>query len=357
MYGALPSASYSGPAGASTRALGFLAVAIALATTACGGGGGDGTGARSTESGETEVAEDAVVQVEDRPERTTRFADVQEASIPIHVGPDWLASQGGFVWVKRDDGIVTRIDPATNRPNGEVRADTKSERLCQGIGAGGGAVWSCSGSDVVRIDPKRLKVTASIPVGKIFDSGRLVFAGGKIWALSGEGDRLVGIETTSASVGPTVELPLPCKELGPGADTVWALCPPGTVLAVDPTDASVEAQLELQEPSVAVATERDLWVGSAGSLVRVDLETLEPVARFANLDPGADGDLAVDGENVWVRMAAGVLYRIDAPSNTVAERIEPANALSVGALLAEAGSLWTTASEHDVLLRLRPGDR
>ena len=100
-----------------------------------------------------------------------------------------------------------------------------------------------------------------------------------------------------------------------------------------------------------------LWVGSAGSLVRVDLETLEPVARFANLDPGALGDITVDGDNVWVRTETGLLHRIHAPSNTVAERIEPANALSVGALLAEAGSLWTTASEDDVLLRLRPGDR
>jgi streptogramin lyase len=335
------------------RALGSLAVVVTLAAiAACGGGGGGGTAARATESGATE---DAVVQVGDRPDRTAPLADIQEASIPLPVGPDWMAGHGGFVWVKRDDGFVTRIDPATNRPRGEVRADTKSEQLCQGIGAGGGAVWSCSGSDVVRIDPKRLKVTASIPVAKIFDSGRLVFAGGKIWVLSGEGDRLVGIETTTASVGPTVELPVPCSELGSGADTIWALCPrAGTVLAVDPTSASVEARLELQEPSVAVATERDLWVGSAGTLVRVDLETLKPVARFANLDPGADGDLAVDGENVWVRTAAGLLHRIHAPTNSVTERIEPATALSSGALLAEAGSLWMTASEHDVLLRLRP---
>ncbi len=355
MYSALLSAFSSRSARASTRALGPLAIAVALVGIAACGGGDGGTAARATESGK---AEDTVVQVEGRPERTTPLADVQEASISLPVGPDWMASHGGFVWVKRDDGFVTRIDPATNRPKGEVRADTKSERLCQGIGSGGGAVWSCSGSDVVRIDPKRLKVTASVPVRKISDQGRLVFAGGKIWVLSGDGDRLVGIETRTASVGPTVELPVQCNELGSGADTVWALCPrAGTVLAVDPTSASVEAQLELQEPSVAVATERDLWVGSAGSLVRVDLETLEPVARFADLDPGAFGDITVDGDDVWVRAETGVLDRIHAPSNTVTERIEPTNALSVGALLAEADSLWMTASEDDVLVRLRPGGK
>jgi len=130
----------------------------------------------------------------------------------------------------------------------------------------------------------------------------------------------------------------------------------GRVLAVDPTRASVEAELELQEPSVAAGTDRDLWVGSAGSLVRVDFESLEPVARFADLDPGAFGDLTVDGDDVWIRAETGVLHRIDAPSDTVAERIEPANALSAGALLAAADSLWMTASE-DVLVRLRPGGK
>jgi hypothetical protein len=208
----------------------------------------------------------------------------------------------------------------------------------------------------VRIDPKRLEVTGSIPVGKVFDQGRLVFAGGHIWVLSGEGDRLVGIDAATARVGPSVELPVPCTELGPGADTVWAFCPRAdTVLAVDPAAVSVEAELELDDASFGVATERDLWVGSAGSLVRVDLETRAPVAQFANLDPAEGGDLALDGENVWVRTEAGFLHRITAGSNTVGEQIEPASRLSGGSLLLAAGSLWTTASDDNLLLRLRAG--
>ena len=333
--------------GRKTAALGVALVAM----VGCGGDDGAGTPAQSGSA----AATPDVVQVGDRPEETTPLADVQETSIRLAGGPDWLTSQGGFVWVKRDDGIVTRIDPATNRPTGEVRADTKSESHCQGIGSGGGAVWSCSGSDVVRIDPKRLKVTASIPVGKIFAQGRLLFAGGKIWVLTGEGDRLVGIDTATASVGPEVELPVPCAELAPGGDFVWALCPDaGTVVGVDPTSASVEARLELDNPSVGFATDRDLWLGSAGALVRVDLQTLEPVARFAGLDPGSEGTVIVDGNDVWVRTAPGFLHRIDASSNTVAERIEPAKALSGGDVLASSGSLWTTAFDDGLLLRLGP---
>lgn len=330
------------------KAFGSLALALALA--ACGGGGDGGSAAGETESG----AKSSITEVENSPELTTPLRDVQEASIQLPGGPDWLTFHGGFVWVKRDDGIVTRIDPETNRPTGEVQADTKSEQLCQGIGSGGGAVWSCSGSDVVRIDSERLKVTKSIPVGKVFAQGRLVFADGKIWVLAGEGDRLVGIDTSTASEGSSIDLSVPCAELGPGKDVVWVFCPDaGMVLAVDPAEASVEEQLELDQPSAGFGTERDLWVGSAGSLVRVDLETLEPVARFADLDPGSEGTILVDGEIVWVRTPAGFLHRIDAASNTVAEQIKPADALSGGDVLAAAGSLWTTAFDDALLLRLR----
>jgi hypothetical protein len=97
-------------------------------------------------------------------------------------------------------------------------------------------------------------------------------------------------------------------------------------------------------------------VGSAGDLVRVDLETLEPVARFLGLDPGLDGDVAVAGDDVWVRTPAGFLHRIDAASNTVAEQIEADEALSGGAVLPAQGSLWITAFNDSLLLRLRPDE-
>jgi streptogramin lyase len=338
------------------HALAALAVVFLLAAlVGCGGDGKESsTPTGETGSGDTNAGADAVLEVESGAAETIALADVQEASIQL-ASPDWLTFDGGYLWVKQDDGMVVRIDPRTARPSGKLRADTKSEHLCQGLGSGGGAVWSCSGSDIVRIDPKRLTVTDSIPVGKVFDQGKLVFVGGRIWVLTGEGDSLVGIDAASASPGSPIALPDACSELGAGPDTIWVLCPfAGKVLAVDPAGASVEAELEIDSPTFAVATESDLWVGSAGDLVRVDLETLEPVARYVGLDPGPDGDVAVDGEEVWVRTPAGFLHRIDAASNTVAEQIEPDEALSGGAVLFAEGSLWTTAFDDSLLLRLSP---
>jgi DNA-binding beta-propeller fold protein YncE len=326
-----------------------LAVFVLAAQTGCGGSG-DETAAPEVKT----ESRASLVEVARKPEVTTLLAEIQEASLELPGGPDWMTVHDGFVWVKRDDGVVTRIDPQTNKPSGEVRADTKSDRLCQGIGSGGGAVWSCSGSDIVRIDPKRLKVVASIPVSKTFDQGRLVYVGGMIWVISGEGDRLVGIDPSSDSVGPTIELPVPCRELGPGVDTVWVLCPTAdTVLAVDPVSASVQDQIPLATPSVAFGTESDLWVGYEEGLARIDVESLEQVARFADLDPGITGTVAVDGDDVWVRSVAGFLYRIDAKSNTVAEQIEPESPLGGGDVLIDAESVWVSAYDDNVVLRLR----
>jgi hypothetical protein len=333
--------------------VGLLALPLAAVSLAgCGGSDAmDGGGTRAGERGANDVA-----TVRDRPRRTTPLADVREASISLPGGPDWLTSHAGFIWVKRDDGIVTRVDPGGNKPSGEVRADTKSEQLCQGIGAGGGAVWSCSGSDVVRIDPKRMRVVASVRVGKVFDQGRLVFADGHIWVLTGEGDRLVGIDTATNSPGPEIELPVKCGELGPGPETVWAVCPlSNRVVAVDVAARSIKGELELESPSSAYGTETDVWVGYRDGFARVDAESLEQVAIFASLDPGAGGDVAVDAGSVWVRTEEGFLHRIDERSNTIAEQIAPEGRLSGGTLLAAEGSLWTTAYDDNILLRLRPG--
>jgi outer membrane protein assembly factor BamB len=314
-------------------------LAVALATlTACGGGG------------------TAVVEVSAPPQRATPLAQVQEAEIALTGGPDWTTSYDGFVWVKRDDGFVTRIDPATSEPTGEVRADTKSNQYCQGIGSGEGAVWSCSGSDVVRIDPETLEVVVSIPVGKVYTQGRLVVAKGHVWVLTGDGDRLTGIDTRTNRAGPEVELPFKCGELGPGtAETVWVICPTdGRVVAVDVANQEVEGVVEVDSPAAAFGTETDAWVLSQRALVRIDAESLDTVARFTQLvDPRGEGDVAVDGDDVWVRTEDGFLHRVDASSNVLAEQIQLEDGLSSGAVIVFEGSLWTTAFNDELVLRLR----
>jgi DNA-binding beta-propeller fold protein YncE len=280
----------------------------------------------------------------------------QEAALHLTGDPDWLTALDSFVFVKRDNGLVTKIDTATNKPVGEVLADTKSEpsQFCEGIGAGGGSVWSCSGSDVVRIDPETLQVKQSIPVGKIPNSGRLVFAAGQIWVLSGDGDELVGIDAATGKPGTALPLSAPCTELGAGVDRVWAICPNSSlVLGIDPEARTIEDEIELESPTVAFSTETDVWVGYADGLGRFDAESLDQAALFTGLNPTDEGAVMVSGDDVWVRQPVGFLYRIDAATNTVAEQVVPDEPLSGGDVLPSGGALWISSYNDNLVLRLR----
>ena len=291
-----------------------------------------------------------------RAQHTTPLGAVQQASIPVP-NLSWLTFYQGFVWVKRDDGFVTRIDPRTNKPSGQVGAYTDQQHYCQGIGAGGGAVWSCAGSNITRIDPGRMTIVATIAAGKAFDQGRLVFADGHLWVITGRtGDQLTGIDAATNRPGPVIKLPVGCSDLAQGTGAaVWVLCPAGNrVIKVDVAHRTVQGTLTLTAIN-GFATPTDLWTGSDRGLVRVDATTLQPVALFKGVNTGLDGDVAVDGDRVWVRAQDGFLYRIDARSDTVAEQITPEGEPGGGSLLIATGSIWTTADDVSNLLRL-PAD-
>ena len=309
------------------------AVAMVLAvflSAGCGGHGPASPGAASP--GVTRV----MTTVPGRPQHMTPLRAVRQASIPVP-NLSWLTFYQGFVWVKRDDGFITRIDPRTNKPAGQVGAYTDQQHYCQGIGAGGGAIWSCSGSSITRIDPGRMKIVATIAVGKAYDQGRLVFAGGHLWVITGTtGDQLTGIDAATNRPGPVITLPVGCTDLAnlaPGTSAVWVLCPsftPGAskVIKVDVAHHTIQGTLTLTALN-GFATPTDLWTGSDRGLIRVD------------------------GDRVWVRSQDGFLYRIDASTDTVTEQIKPDNAPGGGSLLLATGSIWTTADDISYLLRLR----
>ena len=128
------------------RRAGMAGPAVAAVLAVCLSAGCGGTAPASP--GVTHV----MTTVPGGAQQMTPLRAVQQASIPVP-NLSWLTFYQGFVWVKRDDGFVTRIDPRTDRPAGQVGGYTDQQHYCQGIGAGGGAVWSCSGHSITRIDP------------------------------------------------------------------------------------------------------------------------------------------------------------------------------------------------------------
>src|SRR5262249_5734981 len=159
------------------------------------------------------------------------------------------------------------------------------------IGAGGGAVWSCAGSSITRIDPGRMKIVATIAAGKIADQGRLVFADRHLWVITGRnGNQLTGIDAATNRTGPVIKLPLGCSDLAQGTGAVWVLCPLASrVIKIDVARRTIQGTLTLTAIN-GFSTPTDLWTGSDRGLVRVDAKTLQSVALFERVNTGLDGD-------------------------------------------------------------------
>jgi hypothetical protein len=333
------------------------AIAILAASVMTAPGCGGGATARQDARASTKTPH--AVTVANRAQRTVTLRGLLQAEIPTPFG-SWLTYYDGSIWVKRDDGHVNRVDPHANKRTGRVGSFTGQENYCQGIGAGGGAVWSCEQGAITRIDPRTLKIVARIHVAKAFDQGRYAFAGGRIWLITGtDGNQLTGIDPVTNKPGPPIRLPYGCGDLAPGGDAVWVLCPVnGHIAKVDVANRRVDATAAIPSTYNGYATSTDLWVGSNSDLVRVDATTLKPKAVFKLAGPGQSGDVTVDGTNVWVSTSGGHLYEIDATTNSVIEHVTPPPQLGGGgSLISAAGSLWNTAGpggDGPLLLRIRP---
>ena len=153
---------------------------VGMLAAGCGGGDDD---AASTDTRRTETTsrrrQPSPASHDARPSSSTTVAVATTQPLPtegliaeIEVlgGPDWLAADEHGVWAKLDNGSLVLIEPATNAIADTVDVDVGGE-LCQGLGAGDGSVWACSGTDVARIDASHPEVLSVLPVSKAYNQG------------------------------------------------------------------------------------------------------------------------------------------------------------------------------------------
>jgi hypothetical protein len=138
------------------------------------------------------------------------LAQLGASKISVRGAPDWMADDGTDLFVKTDSGAVSVIDRAKSRETRRLSIGTAG--LCQGIGAGGGVVWSCdpnpSGStdDVLRVNPKSGKAER-MQVGERPDQGHLDVAADRVWVITDAG--LVGLNLKTGQPDPPIDLGVP----------------------------------------------------------------------------------------------------------------------------------------------------
>lgn len=282
--------------------------------------------------------------------------------------PDEIVFAGGFIWTKTVNGHVIQVDPATNTIVGAIKVDTTTElnHYCQGLGTDGENIWACSASgdednrtiDVVRIDSDSQSVVETFKVGKIFDQFKMPFLHNQIWVLTENGSKLVGIDVATNQLGSAIDLGTRCFQLAPMEEMLLATCGlDNLLLQIDLAKGEVTKRVTIHSPRNVAAAENGVWVLQDNAVVRLDPKSLTPVVVFTNLPRvGAMGDVFVTEEVVWMRQESGFLYRIDPASNELIEQIKPDRSLTGGSILVTSDSIWTTAHEDDLLLRLSLSD-
>ena len=294
----------------------------------------------------------------------TSFDDRLLATFTILKEPDEMIFVNGFIWTKTADGHLVQIDPATNQVIADIKVDMTSDpfHYCQGLGTDGENIWVCSAAgdadhrmiDVMRVDPESQSIVETIKVGKIFEQLDMPFLLNQIWVLSGSGDKLVGIDVTTDQPSSEIDLGNRCFQLALVDKALMAACPlDNLILQIDVEKREVTARVTLKRPGYIAGNEDGVWVAYGSSIVRLDPTSLNPVVTFTNLPAmGSTGDIFVTKEAVWIRQETGFLYQIDPASNQIVEQMKIDQNLAGGSVLVTSDSIWATAYDDNLLVRL-----
>ena len=281
------------------------------------------------------------------------------ARIAVPVGPAWLETGFGSLWVtKINSKEVLRIDPGSNKVIATIRVGSKPEL---GIGIGLGYVWIADTKDrsIKQIDPNSNKVVHTIAVKLPKETeGSIGVGEGSLWALTDDGETDSG---TLSRIDPFTGEVIANIRVNAGSHcalvafgSVWVTSTAGgAVLRVDPRNNTVVAEITVRRsPRFLAASEDSIWVLNQGdgSLSRIDPQSNQVSASVELGAPGEGGDLSISDNFVWASAEGVPLSQIDVRTNRVVRQF--AGGKRVDTLRVGFGSAWLVDELHGQIWRV-----
>lgn len=277
----------------------------------------------------------------------------QVRQLRILGGPDWLAADDEGVWVKLDDGELQLVDPETASVVASVKITEAADPGCQGNGFGFGSIWTCAGTDVVRVDPVTRTIQTRLPLNKASTQGHLVAYADRMWVLTGTGDRLLGVDPATEQIVTTIALPWRASDVAAGDAGLWAVASSdGHVMKIDADIGAVVFDVAVVD-AVTMTVGTQVWVGAKSKSVQLDAGTGNILTTIPT-GTGIFGSITSDGESVWVRNTTEFLTQFDAASGAVVAT-HTASVTSGGDILLAFGYVWTTAFDDSTLFAIALG--
>jgi streptogramin lyase len=272
-------------------------------------------------------------------------------------GPTSIAAAFGSLWVGMGNGHVVRIEPHSGREQTRLRGYPTA--FVHGIVAAYGAVWATRGR-VVRIDPRRRLVREVRGVGSatLFT---IQAGAGAIWVPDDGANEILRIDPKRVKLAARIRVPGRAWGVAAGAQGVVVVSVPsagpvtgpvGTRLLhrLDPKTNRLSPPLARLDCDAGVTVGYDaVWTFDAcgGTLERRDPHTLQ-VLRQAKLGVLSQTP-ALGFGSVWLASRGGVL-RIDPRTLRVVAKI-PGRSLTV---VTGATSMWAFDYVHATIRKIDP---
>lgn len=192
-----------------------------------------------------------------------------KAEIEVADADGRIASGTGSIWVVTDrQGIVTRIDPDTNKPVAEIHvADGAAAVLFHGD-----ALWVTSGAGkkLTRIDPNNNEIVEVIDVGP--EPVRLAATDGAVWILNRGDGSVTRVDTATNKAVTTINIgkDVAAGEIAAGEGAVWISAPGVPLVRIDPRTNKVAQRFSGDGGGAVLVAHGSLWLASGSQTLRVD---------------------------------------------------------------------------------------
>ncbi len=207
-----------------------------------------------------------------------------------------------------------------------------------GVVANANQVWVASYGHVLRVDPTRLAVTATVRVPGLDDQDGIA-VGEKVWVTVGSRHEVVAIDPATADIVRTVMVPnYPLQVAAEGSD-VWVISATngaGRIYHIEGATGVVTSigRLSTSPRLPFAAGGGSAWVAEGSGLRR-----FAPDGSTATVDiPGGEVSALTFGDgSVWALLSGGGILRIDPSSDRVIARLPSPSGIG---LAETTGRVW-----------------
>lgn len=281
-----------------------------------------------------------------------------EATLATPDKPTWMyfAPAGpGALYAPAADKVL-KFEAKANKPVDPIPAVKKP---CGGAVNAFASLWipACGDGSLLRLDPRTLKVKATIHTGAADLRGTIAASPDSVWIIADGKQTILRIDPDQDAVVAELRVPPGCANLTFAETSLWLTCAAGNkVLRINPATNLIDKRIDVgANPVALVSGQSAIWVlcGKEGKIDRIDPKTDKVTKSLDLMTPDTTGAMAFGEGFLWVTQPGFPLTRLELTDDKekVAQQFWGEGG---GGILSSAGALWISNLNNGTISRIDP---